>query len=366
MEQIEEAGYQLWIDKREILGGQNWGNQVAAAISESDAFIVVLSPSSVNSKFVRIELEHAINEGKRIVPIILKPAEMPPALNLRLGRYQAINLESAQGFTQLLEALGRQKKIAQEVLDSASPLGNSLKYFFFGTPFRVITTISSAVALIGYFFSFTFISRIDPPSPPDRITELVRGKIAHHVPDTMTVDLDTQIWVHISKALNDSILLEGRSAVGVVIDAILVSSSVNVSLIDPSPDIDKNFHIAKLSPDRQSVDDSTSTIWEWNVRPLKAGTFPLRISAEVDVINEFGRLPKYVPVYDDEVYVEAVPFRDTKNFFQKYWQWLITVIGIPLLSLLGKKIFQQRKKRREKWAKERKEAEDRKKIAGMS
>ena len=73
----------VWFDERLRSGGA-WLTQLTTAIETSDAFLLLMSPSSVASEYVRWELETARILKKRVVPIMYKPCEVPASiLNLQ-------------------------------------------------------------------------------------------------------------------------------------------------------------------------------------------------------------------------------------------------------------------------------------------
>ncbi len=71
-------GVPVWYSERNILGAQQWHDEIGAALGRCDWFLIVLSPNSVESIWVKRELLFALQqdhfEGK-IVPLILKPCD---------------------------------------------------------------------------------------------------------------------------------------------------------------------------------------------------------------------------------------------------------------------------------------------------
>ncbi len=104
-------GVKPWIDEAEINIGDSLIAKVSAAIDEMRYFIVVLSPRSVASAWVRQELEQALasqlaEREVRVLPLVLEPCDIPPFL--RGKRYA--DFTSAAGydvaFAALLKAMG--------------------------------------------------------------------------------------------------------------------------------------------------------------------------------------------------------------------------------------------------------------------
>lgn len=104
-EKLREAGYEVWIDTGGIQGGALWGAEIAKAIIECDVLLLFLSPKSVDSDFVRREVDIAFEEKKRILPIMLEKIEIPVQLDYQLAGIQYIDYRAPDWKTRLLAAL---------------------------------------------------------------------------------------------------------------------------------------------------------------------------------------------------------------------------------------------------------------------
>ncbi|HEX6732218.1 MAG TPA: toll/interleukin-1 receptor domain-containing protein [Pyrinomonadaceae bacterium] len=74
---LREAGCKVWQDISGLRGGQTWTSAIDRAVRDSDALIVVLSPDSSASEWVRKETLLAMKLHKPIVPILLRETEIP-------------------------------------------------------------------------------------------------------------------------------------------------------------------------------------------------------------------------------------------------------------------------------------------------
>jgi hypothetical protein len=64
---------------RNIAGAQQWHDEIGGALERCDWLLLVLSPNSVNSKWVKHELLFALNDARyeqRIIPCILKKCDI--------------------------------------------------------------------------------------------------------------------------------------------------------------------------------------------------------------------------------------------------------------------------------------------------
>lgn len=176
--------------------------------------------------------------------------------------------------------------------------------------------------------------------PKDNLEQLVKGKIAYDIPDTMRLEQDYRAIVSITQAQSDSILLEGLNSTDFEIERITISSRVKASLVDPT---NINFDINPLSSEEQLVDDSTNTTWRWNIRPRKSGNNVLMLKVSIKVKNRIGETPKDILVFDKPFFVESSITTEAKNIFGDYWQWFTTVLIIPIFLWL-RNIYITRKK----------------------
>lgn len=102
---LEKADYDIWWDITDLRGGDDWVKTLPAAIASSDLFIIILSPNSVESEWVRKEYTQALNRRKKIVPIMFEACDVPFALNT-INYVNFMSGEYEHQFGNLLSALG--------------------------------------------------------------------------------------------------------------------------------------------------------------------------------------------------------------------------------------------------------------------
>lgn len=73
--EIETAQHKGWLDEDDIRIGGNWQSQIDAAISSSQAIIVLLSPNAYNSPYVTYEWSYALGAGKPVLPVLVRPSK---------------------------------------------------------------------------------------------------------------------------------------------------------------------------------------------------------------------------------------------------------------------------------------------------
>lgn len=85
-QELEALHLQVWVDSRNLRGGSKLVPEIEAAIEQARQVLVVLSPSTVNSPWVRREIRKALDveqrrqgDGYRVIPLLL-PGITPGAL----------------------------------------------------------------------------------------------------------------------------------------------------------------------------------------------------------------------------------------------------------------------------------------------
>jgi hypothetical protein len=108
------SGVKVWIDEQNILVGDSIPEKIAQGLAESDFFLIVLSKNSVNSEWVRKELNSAIvHEIERrkvtILPIKLDDAKMPETIKDKL--YADFSKSYEEGLEKLIRSIKARKVV---------------------------------------------------------------------------------------------------------------------------------------------------------------------------------------------------------------------------------------------------------------
>jgi hypothetical protein len=106
---LQAAGLEVWYDLSGLVAGLPWGTEIQKAIRESQYFIAVLSPNSVESQWVEREFLYANNQKLKAIPILYKPCDLPMwCLNLHFIDMQGRGYELH--FKDLLKGLGVEER----------------------------------------------------------------------------------------------------------------------------------------------------------------------------------------------------------------------------------------------------------------
>ena len=120
---LDDAGLDVWVDFRQIQGGEPWQEEIFRGIERADFIVACLSPPAVQSVWVKKEILTAREQGKLIIPVMVVRAldELRADEELIwLTDIHIINFEKGyeETFPELLEALpGRRAIGAYDLFD---------------------------------------------------------------------------------------------------------------------------------------------------------------------------------------------------------------------------------------------------------
>ena len=131
---LGSLGVAVWMDDHDVPGGTRWDEAIPDAVTGCSALLVVLSPESVKSHNVLDEVGLALDQGKRVLPILFETCDIP----FRLRRIQYIDCarEYARGLASLERALR-----AAELIPPANDLQSSVASKPSQTTFNVDGTL---------------------------------------------------------------------------------------------------------------------------------------------------------------------------------------------------------------------------------
>jgi len=110
---LREAGFQVW-DDTQIFPGDNWGAELAQALQESNAMVVLWTPDALRSPNIRYDVDYALGKkdykGRLISVIAAPPEQLPkeeiPWILYRLPMFYLPDLErDEEGLRKIAQAL---------------------------------------------------------------------------------------------------------------------------------------------------------------------------------------------------------------------------------------------------------------------
>ena len=124
---LKDHGVELWYSTIDIKTSEDWERAIAKGLKSADSILVVLSPNSVKSDWVRAETHWALENRKgRVIPVIVVSCD-PGDLHLKLLLTQLIDLSESSEieWSKLLNAC--RKKIEWSIRFSHFPFIPDIK-----------------------------------------------------------------------------------------------------------------------------------------------------------------------------------------------------------------------------------------------
>ena len=81
--QLSKRGHQVYDPSDQLFPGDNWPLKIGEALQKSKAMVVLLSPDSMKSEWVRREIEFALGDQNykgRLFPVLVRPAQRIPGI----------------------------------------------------------------------------------------------------------------------------------------------------------------------------------------------------------------------------------------------------------------------------------------------
>ncbi len=105
-ELLASAGLSVWIDQSGIEAASSWSEEIVNALDGCKAFIVMLSPNSIESKNVVREVALAFEKNKKILPLDLEPVSLPASMQYHLAGIQRAPMTNIDAVIRALGKLG--------------------------------------------------------------------------------------------------------------------------------------------------------------------------------------------------------------------------------------------------------------------
>ena len=132
-DRLKQAGYHPWLDKKDLIPGQNWKQEIPKAIKSSALFIACLSQRSIAKQgYVQREFRLALKELAEkppgtiyLIPLRLDPCDIPDLSHddygISLGDYHWLDYFEADGFARLDLAIKHAGIPLSQPLQTPSP-----------------------------------------------------------------------------------------------------------------------------------------------------------------------------------------------------------------------------------------------------
>jgi hypothetical protein len=112
---LAQAGFAPWMDRRKLLPGQNWPRAIEAAIETSDFFVACFSSASVRKRGgFQAEIHYALDCARRIpldeiflIPVRLDPCPVPARIQKEI-QYIDLFPDWQRGVRRILSVMQQQ------------------------------------------------------------------------------------------------------------------------------------------------------------------------------------------------------------------------------------------------------------------
>ena len=100
---LKKEGFNVWIDQQDIRAGSEWDLEIEKALETCDCLLFVETEKSVISNNVLDEVYYALEQKKKVIPVILQDSKTP----FRLQRLQHVDFTKvySAGLTHLIREL---------------------------------------------------------------------------------------------------------------------------------------------------------------------------------------------------------------------------------------------------------------------
>jgi len=112
---LRNAGLSVWLDQLDIPPGKHWDKEIEIALNSANCVLAIISPKSLASDNAMDEISYALEEKKRVIPVMLTDSDT----SFRLRRLQRVDFtcEYESGLKQLLLALQPEKSLRSALVE---------------------------------------------------------------------------------------------------------------------------------------------------------------------------------------------------------------------------------------------------------
>lgn len=139
-DQLMAQGIDVFIDYQKLVAGEDFVSRLGGEIEKRDHFVLIVSPRSLASDWVKSEVSWALHNKKNIIPVVIEPTSYREFFFLirlqnidltSLGEHQKTDDRVISQLEKLLHALGvgKAKEISRESLVFDFPVGGEKKEF---------------------------------------------------------------------------------------------------------------------------------------------------------------------------------------------------------------------------------------------
>jgi hypothetical protein len=145
---LRDKGANIWLDQLDISPGSTWDVEVENALNSSAFMLALLSPDSMASKNVMDEVNYAIEEKKKVIPVLIRNCKIP----FRLRRLQFVDFSKNydQALARLLQTLSPESGKTESIVTEKKGGLEKTKNFIARNKYAVIAASVLVIAFIAW------------------------------------------------------------------------------------------------------------------------------------------------------------------------------------------------------------------------
>ena len=168
--------------------------------------------------------------------------------------------------------------------------------------------------------------------------QLHSANIAYSIPGRANVQDTIKIQLLIDPQQGLKSLLDALT-----IDGTKVGKNIKISKVVIAKVTAPEFIITEITPSEQAISDDGSTEWLWSLEPKSSGKHQVNLSITAVVTVGDQNTVHHLKTYDTIVDIEITSIQILSQWWDKYWQWVISTLLLPLGLWAWKKKFDSRK-----------------------
>lgn len=184
------------------------------------------------------------------------------------------------------------------------------------------------------------ISKNEPTKPAayaDITEQLYNASMAFDVANTtlMGERLKAQLLINPVKEVEELVNeLKSKKA--------RINESVEISRIVSATLTGNDFIITPVTPQKQAISKNRNTEWIWTLEPKTPGDHEISLDIAAVVRIDGESTEYHIVTFSRNVDVKVKPVDEVLKFIKSYWQWLFTVLLLPV----GKYWLTRKKKKK--------------------
>ena len=102
---LTQSKYDAWVDWIDIPFTADWWKEIETGIEATDTFIFVISPDSIRSEVCGREIDHAVTNHKRLIPIVQREGFETLSMHPALRKFNWLFFRESDDFDSAFQSL---------------------------------------------------------------------------------------------------------------------------------------------------------------------------------------------------------------------------------------------------------------------